>query len=165
MWCVNVWTVACACMCSSVWRSENNFIVILQGSSIFIFVLGWLVLDFCLFCFRQGLSLSNTLPFRLRWLTFRHPRQSKYFTNWATSLTQIYCNLYIWIRFFWKNPLEIDNIISREAAKDLGKKDLHRGKNSVRTMAEFLSEVIEAKCTGIVKYSQARSVCPVEETF
>lgn len=32
-------------------------------------------------------------------------------------------------------------VVSREAAKDIGKRDLHRRKNSVWTMAEFLSEV------------------------
>lgn len=33
----------------------------------------------------------------------------KYSTNWATTLAQIHCNLYIWRVFCWKNPLEIDN--------------------------------------------------------
>lgn len=45
--------------------------------SLFLFWVGWYWI-FCLFCFRQGPWVSWTLPCRLRWLTFRHPRQILY---------------------------------------------------------------------------------------
>lgn len=100
LWYVHICAHLCGSQKTTSWSFFKNLL------SLFLFWVGWYWIFVCFVLDRVPECPEPCHVGKDGWPV---GILGKYSTNWATTLAQIHCNLYIWRVFCWKNPLEIDN--------------------------------------------------------